>query len=348
MYKKQEEKEENFWISYADLMAGLLFVFILIVALIVIKYIHTENTLVNSEDRNSRLINKLKDIENTNLELINQIKNIEKLYSQTLNSLENSDENLKIVLNELENQYNQNLQKEEELENINILNEELLVNLSESSKINQELQNKLDGSLEEIILKDQNILKLKDEFEEAKDKIKKLGGIKLELISKIKVKLKDAVNIDEKSGAIKFSSNILFDKNSFALKNESKQELSGALKRYFDVLLKDEDIKKYIETITIEGYTDSDGTYLTNLYLSQKRALSVMQFLYDENIVEKELLNSFVSSSGKSSSNLIYDSKDIEDKDASRRIEIKFTIKNEEAIKELQDYFKKSENENNQ
>ncbi|OCL87609.1 putative lipoprotein YiaD precursor [Aliarcobacter thereius] len=347
MYKKNEEKEENFWISYADLMAGLLFVFILIVALIVIKYIHTENTLVNSEDRNSKLINKLKDIETTNLELIEQIKNIEKLYSQTLKSLENSDENLKIVLNELENQYNQNLQKEEELESINILNEKLLANLSESSKLNQDLESKLDRSLEEIILKDQNILKLKDEFELAKDKIKKLGGIKLELISKIKLKLKDAVNIDEKSGAIKFSSNILFDKNSFALKNESKKELNGALKRYFDVLLKDEDIKKYIETITIEGYTDSDGTYLTNLYLSQKRALSVMQFLYDENIVEKELLNSFVSSSGKSSSNLVYDSKSIEDKDASRRIEIKFTIKNEEAIKELQDYFKKSENEDN-
>ncbi|MFX4243503.1 flagellar motor protein MotB, partial [Aliarcobacter butzleri] len=32
MYKKEKNQEENFWISYADLMAGLLFVFILVIA----------------------------------------------------------------------------------------------------------------------------------------------------------------------------------------------------------------------------------------------------------------------------------------------------------------------------
>ncbi|NLN13378.1 MAG: chemotaxis protein, partial [Arcobacter skirrowii] len=37
MYKNSSEKEDNFWVSYADLMAGLLFVFILLIALIVVK-----------------------------------------------------------------------------------------------------------------------------------------------------------------------------------------------------------------------------------------------------------------------------------------------------------------------
>ena len=97
-------------------------------------------------------------------------------------------------------------------------------------------------------------------------------------------------------------------------------------------------MRKFIESITIEGHTNSDGTYLSNLALSQQRALAVMQFLYDSNIIDKDLLSTYVNSSGRSSSDLILDKTGAEDKDASRRIEIKFAIKNEEAVKELQNF----------
>ena len=45
MYNNEQKIEENFWISYADLMAGLLFVFILVIGAIVIKYLYTQNNL---------------------------------------------------------------------------------------------------------------------------------------------------------------------------------------------------------------------------------------------------------------------------------------------------------------
>ncbi len=47
MYKNTKNKEEsgNFWISYADLMAGLLFIFILLVGAIVIKYVFIQTDL---------------------------------------------------------------------------------------------------------------------------------------------------------------------------------------------------------------------------------------------------------------------------------------------------------------
>ena len=76
MYKNSSEKEDNFWVSYADLMAGLLFVFILLIALIVVKYIYTQNTLENSEDKNSELVLKLKttqDLYSKSLEKIFQV-----------------------------------------------------------------------------------------------------------------------------------------------------------------------------------------------------------------------------------------------------------------------------------
>ena len=176
-----------------------------------------------------------------------------------------------------------------------------------------------------------------ENFGGKKKLIKTLTGIKLNVISKLREKLGKSINIDEKSGAIKFSSNILFDQNSYILKEESKKELSTVLKQYLNTLLDDKEIKKYIESITIEGHTNSDGTYLSNLQLSQQRALAVMQFLYESNIIDKKLLGTYVNSSGRSSSDLIL--KDgVEDKDASRRIEIKFTIKNEEAMKEIQNF----------
>jgi chemotaxis protein MotB len=177
-----------------------------------------------------------------------------------------------------------------------------------------------------------------EEFDITKVKIKNLTGIKLNVIAKLREKLGKSINIDEKSGAIKFSSNILFDQNEYKLKEESKKELSVVLKKYLNTLVGDKEMRKFIESITIEGHTNSDGSYLSNLQLSQQRALAVMQFLYDSNIIDKNLLSTYVNSSGRSSSDLILDKNGVEDKDASRRIEIKFAIKNEEAVKELQNF----------
>ena len=134
----------------------------------------------------------------------------------------------------------------------------------------------------------------------------------------------------------------MFDQGAYKLKDGSKKELDVVLKKYISTLLEDKEIRKYIHGITIEGHTNSDGSYLSNLQLSQQRALEVMQFLYESDTINKDLLNKYVSSSGKSSSDLIY--KDgVEDKDNSRRIEIKFIIKNEEAVKELQNYLGEKE-----
>ena len=330
MYNNEQKNDENFWISYADLMAGLLFVFILVLGAIVIKYIYTQSNLekeklalnqsqeelINKTEVLNKLNSLIKNLENEKTELSNQLSKS----NETINLNNEELQKLKDVLlgyelkdkdqtTELENRQNQITLKDSELT--------VLVNkLLEQEKAHQ---------------------KTVEEFDITKAKIKTLTGIKINVIKKLKEKLGKSINIDEKSGAIKFSSNILFDQGAYKLKEESKKELNGVLKNYISTLLEDKEIRKYIHGITIEGHTNSDGSYLSNLQLSQQRALEVMQFLYESNTINKELLNKYVSSSGKSSSDLIF--KDgVEDKDASRRIEIKFIIKNEEAVKELQNY----------
>lgn len=337
MYNKEQKNDENFWISYADLMAGLLFVFILVIGAIVIKYVYTQNNLAKEK---AALNQSQEELTNKN-EVLNKLnallKKIEDEKTELSTQLSKSNETI--------NLNNQELQKLKDL----LLGYELKEKeqLENTSKLTTELEN----SKNSITLKDSEITvllnklleqekahqKTVEEFDITKAKIKSLTGIKINVITKLKEKLGKSINIDEKSGAIKFSSNILFDQGAYKLKEDSKKELSTVLKKYLTTLLEDKEIRKYIHGITIEGHTNSDGSYLSNLQLSQQRALEVMQFLYESNTIDKDLLNKYVSSSGKSSSDLIYKN-GVEDKDASRRIEIKFIIKNEEAVKELQNY----------
>ena len=97
-------------------------------------------------------------------------------------------------------------------------------------------------------------------------------------------------------------------------------------------------MRHYIDLITIEGHTNSDGSYIYNLYLSQQRALAVMSFLYEQYPKNRKLFRSYLSASGRSFAEPILDKNKKEDKNASRRIEIKFHIKSEDAVKELMSY----------
>ncbi|MFW0741860.1 OmpA family protein [Aliarcobacter butzleri] len=323
MYKKNQNNDENFWISYADLMAGLLFVFILVIGAIVIKYVYAQNSLESSEEAKSQLFYELAKTKN--------------LYETTKDELDKAKNEINLKLSEIEKLKALLLEYELNSKDEKDKNEKLALELSDKTNLISLKDDELKLLADKLLVLTQVHQKMVEEFDIAKLKIKTLTGIKLNVISKLREKLGKSINIDEKSGAIKFSSNILFDQNSYILKEESKKELSTVLRQYLNTLLDDKEIKKYIESITIEGHTNSDGTYLSNLQLSQQRALAVMQFLYESNIIDKKLLGTYVNSSGRSSADLIL--KDgVEDKDASRRIEIKFTIKNEEAMKEIQNF----------
>ena len=330
MYNNEQKNDENFWISYADLMAGLLFVFILVLGAIVIKYIYTQSNLEKEKlalnQSQEELINKTEVLNKLN----SLIKNLENEKTELSNQLSKSNETINLSNTELQ-------KLKDVLLGYELRDKEKTIELENSKNTITLKDSELTVLLNKLLEQEKVHQKTVEEFDITKAKIKTLTGIKLNVIKKLKEKLGKSINIDEKSGAIKFSSNILFDQNAYKLKDSSKKELDIVLKKYISTLLEDKEIRKYIHGITIEGHTNSDGTYLSNLQLSQQRALEVMQFLYESSSIDKDLLNKYVSSSGKSSSDLIY--KDgVEDKDNSRRIEIKFIIKNEEAVKELQNY----------
>ena len=331
MYKKNQNSEENFWISYADLMAGLLFVFILVIGSIVIKYAVTQNIL--EEEKKA-----LNSSEEQKSKLFLELAKANNLYESTKKDLQNSKNEINLKASEIEKLKALLLDVEVKYKDEQTKNQNLAGELNEKTNVITLRDEEIKLLADKLLVQTQIHQKMVEEFDIAKLKIKTLTGLKLNVIAKLKDKLGNSIQKKKKSGAIKFSSNILFDQASSVLKEDSKKELKNTLKKYLSTLLEDKEIRKNIESITIEGHTNSDGTYLSNLALSQQRAQAVMQFLYDSNIIDKKLISKYINSSGRSDSDLILNKDGAEDKDASRRIEIKFNLKNEDAMKEIQKY----------
>ncbi|AQW86293.1 chemotaxis protein MotB [Campylobacter pinnipediorum subsp. caledonicus] len=357
----QEENNQTFWISYADLMAGLLFVFMLIVGAIVVKYVLSQNILANKEQTIIKTLENLKDEQGKNLSLdkLNAILKNEILKANANNiELQELNKNLTSVVADLKSKLqilsDTNSEYMADIDGLKSNNYELSENIADlNSKIvsienklsnaevnatNLNMQNNqnlkiIDELTYQISDKDDKYNVLLKDLNITKNHIKSLTGIRVKVITALKDKLGKSIEIDPVSGALKLRSSVLFNKNEAKLKDEAKSDLKDTLQKYFDVLLNDPDISKNIDQVMIEGFTDSDGSYLYNLELSQRRAYEVMRFINSYNSDKK--LSKLLVASGRSFNNLVLkDGK--EDKEASRRIEIKFSISNKDALEQIE------------
>jgi chemotaxis protein MotB len=368
--KKSNEESSNFWISYADLMAGLLFVFILLIGAIIVKSTVLKNSLKESEEtleeQSKNIVNKDETIFVRDYE-INKLHDLlakrEKSIESAKKELLISKETLELKADEIQKLNQILLAKNSKITDYSnhILILEDIAKENNKTKIEQNitidkyknqvfiLSNSLSEKKEKLELNDKKLLqllqavdnrqtkydKLLIKLQEQKAKIKSLTGIKLKVIAELKSALGNSINIDKKSGSLRLASNILFDKGSSALKDGSKKELKSNFIKYVNTLISNKNISEYLDKIIIEGHTDSDGGYLYNLELSQKRAFAVMNYLLTLDYIKKNNIERKLVASGRSYLDAI--KKDnIEDKDASRRIEIKFRLKNQDAMYEIE------------
>ena len=376
-HTNNNNENTNFWISYADLMAGLLFVFILLIGAIMVKStilkndINKKDTILNEQSQT--LIEQSDNLVNMSQMLLikdDDITKLKNLLAQREKSLEDSEKNLIISNNTLK-------LKSEEIKSLNQLllaqNAKIdnysnhivvLQNLTEeqNSSLSQKkldleayknkiilLSNNMTEQDEKLKLNEQKMLDLLKavdnkqtkyddllaKLQAQKSKIKSLTGIKLKVIAELKSSLGDKINIDKENGSLRLASNILFDKGSSNLKEAAKSELKANFIDYVNTLIMNKNIAKHLDKIIIEGHTDSDGSYLYNLNLSQQRAFAVMNYLLTLDYIKENNIKDKLVASGRSYLDAI-NSNGIEDKDASRRIEVKFRLKNEDAMYEIE------------
>ncbi|MCI8433169.1 MAG: OmpA family protein [Lachnospiraceae bacterium] len=288
--------EHSYWQSYSDMMAALLLIFVLIIAITLAIYKQ-----------------KTTDLDATRLELNAAQAELDSAMADLENSrieIEKSNEELAASLAELQQAYAQAALTQEEL-----------------NKAYLEIEN------------------ARQELTTTKDELQSIVGIRTDIIGALQDTFDNSsMKVDAQTGSITFSSDVLFRFNSSTLTEDSKKTLRDVIPMYLDVLLQDR-FRGYIAEIIIEGHTDTHGTYMSNMELAHNRADAVASFCLDKKngLSEEKIeqLQQLLTVNSKSSSSPVYE-KDTAgnatgqvDMAASRRVEIKFRLKEDEMIEKI-------------
>ena len=316
--KKSEDSGFNVWRSYSDMMAGVLLLFVLIMCVTLFQAQKSYNESLQERDE------KIALQEEYNQELLDK----QNALDEKDGTIQSQDEQLKSQSEQLATQQAKLKEQEQKLSD----QQDQLTALAAKLKKQKKTLNKQQAALDEktALLKDQQ------------EQIDQIIGVKADVIEALKKEFSKNnidVNIDAQTGALTLQSNVLFNYDESDLSDAGKTALEQILPIYCKVLLQD-DYKDYLAEIIIDGYTDTDGDYSYNLQLSQQRSLAVAQYLLDiqGNFLSSDQsgdLQQFLTVNGHSMANPVLDADGNVDKVASRRVEIKFRLKDDEMIDEL-------------
>ena len=177
-------------------------------------------------------------------------------------------------------------------------------------------------------------------FEAQTRQLEEMVGVRSSIIRELSQVLSQsniAAQVDPNTGDITLDSKVFFQTNSSEIREDGKALLDRFVPVYLSVLLQDRYLD-YVGEIIIEGHTDSSGTYLKNLQLSQARALSVAEYCLTMPLLssaQRELLQKILTAKGRSNNDLVYNADGTENMEASRRVEFKFNLKDTEMIYEM-------------
>ena len=288
--------EHSYWQSYSDMLAALLLIFILMIAITLAIYRQKTN-----------------DLEQTRLELDTAQSRLDQTIEDLEFSkaeLEKSNGELASSLAQLQEAYDQAALTQEELNNAYL-----------------EIEN------------------ARQELTTTKQELQDIVGIRTDIIGALQSAFSNSsMKVDAQTGSITFSSDVLFRYNSASLTADSKETLKNIIPMYLDVLLQDQ-FREHIAEIIIEGHTDTDGSYQSNMELSYARANAVADFCLNKrnglSEAKIEQLQKILTVNGKSWSSPVYQ-KDVSGDDtnevdmpASRMVEIKFRLKEDEMIEKI-------------
>lgn len=194
------------------------------------------------------------------------------------------------------------------------------------------------------------MLKVQDQAEQDEEIVKRYDRIKTQLYIDLQEEFKEDLtvwraNIDS-TLCVRFQEpSMLFDEGDDKLKRNFQLILDDFFPRYMEVLMLPQ-YKENIEEIRIEGHTNRNGGYFSNMELSQNRTRAVLQYCLNMMSPENmEWAKALITANGLSSSHLIMKDGE-EDKELSRRVEFRVRTNAEKQLEDIATRrFKEQDNE---
>ena len=289
------------WISYSDMMAALLLIFVLVLTYSLYQYF-------------TMLETKTKELDDQRIILDAQAVRLQ----QAEDELDSKEQKLIVIQGDLDKLKLDLEGKEQELDKLQVILVSQQADLEAATLKLQQQQDALDAQAL---------------------RIDSLIGVRAAMIRDLSSALAAAnlkAAVDPNTGDIMLDSAVFFETGSSEIKPEGRALLDLFVPVYLDVLLRDQ-YADYLGEIIIEGHTDSKGTYNANLRLSQNRALQVAIYCLDMpslTAAQKTKLQQILTAKGRSYADLVLVN-GVEDADASRRVEFKFSLKDAEMIEEM-------------
>lgn len=364
---RRGRSDNSFWLSFSDLMSSLVLIIILVMFYIIYQYFNlAEINAAEIARREYQLEEAQTELESQQGKLTDAEKQMiaqQILLDAKEKELEDAQAILESQKAELESTQSQLSDKEIEIANqqaqLIALSGQLNTQKSQLDSQQAQLEtqqaqitsqllqldsqkSQLDTQQSQINTQQAQLSTQQAQLENQQAQIEELVGMKTRIITSLSSALKNSsisATVDPANGSIALESDVLFESGQYKLSENGKDFIDAFLPVYLDVLFSEE-YRPYVAEIIIEGHTDSDGGYLSNLELSQQRALAVASYVLGNNCRTvsssiKTELRPVVTVNGRSYSDRIFDANGREDKAASRRVVFKFRLTDEQMIQQL-------------
>ena len=329
----KKKKKINVWRSYSDMMSGLLLLFILIMALSLFQAQKNYNDKLEEQKQSSIVQGEYNEALTKQQQDIVDKEGTIQAQSEKLEELESTLAEKDASLSKLQEELSEKSQQLDEKD----------AALSTKEKELSDKSSALDSKTQELNTKTEELDSKSQELQGSQEKIDKIIGVKADLIEALTNEFKSqniGVSIDQGSGAMVLDSNVLFGFNDSDLTDEGKSVLDTVVPVYCGVLLSNT-YRDSVAEITVDGYTDKKGTFEYNMGLSQKRSLSVGDYIVSiADDTYKDLLQEKLVVNGHSWNDPVLNEDGSENDEASRRVEVRFRLRDEEILSELADALK--------
>ena len=354
---RQSGEKNSFWLSFSDLMSALVLVIILVLFYILYQYflmyddyeerrdqmVVLQASLEQSEEdiaaQQAALTAAQEDLTAAQTELDEKTAALTTAQADLLSAqdeLTAAQEDLAVQQMLLQAAQAAADKTQEELD---AQEAQLQVTLAQLD----EQQAQLEAQQSQMAAQQSQIAEQQSQLQLQQQQIEDLVGVRTQIISDLSSALREAnisATVDPTSGAIALASDVLFATGESQLTDEGRSRIDAFLPVYLDVLFSEE-YRGYVSEIIIEGHTDSVGSYISNLLLSQQRAYNVASYVLADGypyISEetREHLRQVTTANGRSESDLIYDADGTENQSASRRVVFKFRLTDEQMVAQLQ------------